>query len=159
MFCRGYRCFYQRLSRLAGPPWRTVLLFSAMYLMYFSRSVRSSQPAFSSFSKKNVMIFECFSTVLQGWRARLGGPFFSECIVFWFGGPALAGLSQVLFSGPPWRAFLEFCSLDECLLLFFRVGGPALAGLLLFLPEAFEVGGPALAGRPAFLCNLFDVVL
>ena len=87
------------------------------------------------------------------WRAL-----FSECIVFWFGGPALAGLSQVLFSGPPWR-FLEFCSLDDCLLLFFRVGGPALAGLLLYLPEAFEVGGPALAGRPAFLCNVFDVVL
>ena len=66
-----------------------------------------------------------------GWRARLGGPLFFECIVFWFGGPALAGLLQVLFSGPPWRALLKFCSLDDCLLLLFRVGGPALAGLLL----------------------------
>ena len=75
------------------------------------------------------------------WRARFDGPLTS--FVF---GPALAGLAGV-------------CSLDDCLLLFFRVGGPAFASLFLYLPEAFEVGGPALAGRPAFLCNAFDVIL
>ena len=87
----------------------------------------------------------------------MAGPLFLN-VAFWFGGPALGGLLQLLFLGPPWR-FLEFCSLDDCVLSFFRVGGPALAGLLLYLPGAFEVGGLALAGRPAFLCNVFDVVL
>ena len=99
------------------------------------------------------MIFECLSTVLQGWRARLGGPFFLNVLSF--------GLA-----GPPWRAFRKFCSrarlggpfwsfalsMIVCF-YFFELAGPPWLWLLLLLRESFEVGGPALAGRPDSFCN------
>ena len=107
------------LSRLAGPPWRALVILQSERILCGVRASRRSS---------------CVNCESCQWRQASFSSTWS--LSFHFGGPTLAGLSEILFS--------------RCLFVYISSIWRARLGGLLLLRESFEVGGPALAGRPDF---------